>query len=333
MKLLGKHAKSLSADDMRQAMERIMSGGMPPSEIATFLKSLAERGETADELAAAVEVLRAHVVALPLPPGLELIDTCGTGGDQQGTCNISTLAALTVAACSIPVAKHGNRAASSRCGSADVLEALGVNLDATPEQVARSITETGFGFCFAPRFHPAMKVVAPVRKELGIRTIFNLIGPLANPARLTYQILGVSDPTLLMPMAQAMQRLGIKHGLVVHGSDGLDEATTTGDTEGIEVRPNGLELFRVRPEDFGLSRVTIEDLRGGDAQENARITREILSGMPSKRADVVALNAGLAVYIADRAYSMQEGVVKAESALRSGRVQTLLDRVVELSKQ
>lgn len=333
MKLLGKHAKPLSADDMRQTMERVMSGGMPPEEIGAFLKSLAERGETAEELSAAVEVLRAHAVALPLSAALELCDTCGTGGDRQGTCNISTLAALTVAACGIPVAKHGNRAASSRCGSADVLEALGVNLEATPEQIARSITETGFGFCFAPRFHPAMKAVAPVRKELGIRTIFNLIGPLANPAKLTFQILGVSDPKLLEPMAQAMQRVGIRHGMAVHGSDGLDEATTTGDTQGIEVRPGGLENFRLRPEDFGLSRATIGDLRGGDAQENARLAREILSGAPSKRADVVALNAGLAVYIAGRAYSMQEGVVKAESALRSGRVLTLLERVVELSKQ
>lgn len=329
MKLLG---KKKSGDDMRQAMERIMSGAMPPEEIATFLKALAERGETAEELAAAVEVLRTHAVPLPLPAGLELMDTCGTGGDKQGTCNISTLAALTVAACNIPVSKHGNRAASSRCGSADVLEALGLNLDASPEQVARSITEAGFGFCFAPKFHPAMKAVAPVRKELGIRTIFNFIGPLANPALLTFQLLGVSDPNLLKPMAEAMQHLGIRHGLVVHGLDGLDEATVTGYTQGIEVRPSSLESFHVRPEDFGLSSAGIEELRGGDAQENARLSRGILSGTPSRRADVVALNAGLAIYAADRALSMQEGVVKAESALRAGRVLALLDRVIALSK-
>ncbi|MBI4322710.1 MAG: anthranilate phosphoribosyltransferase, partial [Candidatus Omnitrophica bacterium] len=258
---------------------------------------------------------------------------CGTGGDRQGTFNVSTLAALAAAACGVRIAKHGNRAASSRCGSADVLQALGVNVEASPERVAQSIEELGFGFCFAPRFHPAMQIVAPIRKELGRRTIFNLIGPLANPAPLTFQLVGVAEAALLMPVAQALLRLGIRHGMVVHGVDGLDEVTTTQETQALEVRGGVVEPLRLRPEDFGLPRATLEDLRGGEAEENARLARDVLSGAPSRKRDIVALNAGCAVYVADRAYSLQEGVAKAETALASGRALTLLERVVELSNR
>ena len=323
----------LTVEAMRQVMEQLMSGAMPPEEIRAFLLALAERGETAEELAAAVDVVRAHAVRLPLSKALELCDTCGTGGDQQGTFNISTLAALVACACGVRVAKHGNRAASSRCGSADVLQALGVNVEASPERVAQSIEELGFGFCFAPRFHPAMKIVAPIRKELGRRTIFNLIGPLANPAPLTFQLVGVAEAALLMPVAQALRRLGIRHGMVVHGSDGLDEVTTTQETQALEVRGGVIEPLRIRPEDFGLSRATLEDLRGGEAEENARLARDVLSGAPSRKRDIVALNAGCAIYVADRAHSLQEGLAKAETALASGRALALLERVVELSNR
>ena len=323
----------LTVEAMRQVMEGLMSGAMPPEEIRAFLLALAERGETAEELAAAVDVVRAHAVRLPLSKALELCDTCGTGGDQQGTFNISTLAALAACACGVRVAKHGNRAASSRCGSADVLQALGVNVEASPERVAQSIEELGFGFCFAPRFHPAMKIVAPIRKELGRRTIFNLIGPLANPAPLTFQLVGVAEAALLMPVAQALLRLGIRHGMVVHGEDGLDEITTTQETRALEVHGGAVHPLCIRPEDFGLPRATLEDLRGGEAQENARLARDVLSGAPSRKRDIVALNAGCAIYVADRALSLQEGVAKAETALASGRVLTLLERVVELSNR
>lgn len=318
---------------MREAMERMMTGAMPAEEVRAFLTGLASRGETAEELAAAVETLRAHAVPLPLPASLELCDTCGTGGDRQGTFNISTLAALTAAAAGVRVAKHGNRAASSQCGSADVLSALGLNLEAEPSRVAQSIETLGFGFCFAPKFHPAMKAVAEVRKALGIRTIFNLIGPLANPAPLTFQLVGVSEARLMRPVAQALQHLGIRHGMVVHGVDGLDEITTTGETELLEVRGTTLEAYRIRPEEFGIPRAPLEELRGGDAQENARIARDVLGGRPSPKRQVVALNAGCAIYVADQAASIPEGLAKAEAALESGRALALLDRVVECSRQ
>lgn len=322
-----------SSDAMREAMEQMMTGAMPAEEVRAFLTGLASRGETAEELAAAVETLRTHAVPLPLSVSLELCDTCGTGGDRQGTFNISTLAALTAAAAGVRIAKHGNRAASSQCGSADVLSALGLNLEAEPSRVAQSIETLGFGFCFAPRFHPAMKAVADVRRTLGIRTIFNLIGPLANPAPLTFQLVGVSEARLMRPVAQAMQQLGIRHGMVVHGVDGLDEITTTGETELLEVRGTTLEASRIRPEEFGISRASLEELRGGDAQENARIARDVLGGRPSPKREVVALNAGCAIYVADQAASIHEGLAKAEAALESGRALALLDRVIEFSRQ
>ncbi len=323
----------LSTEAMSQAMERIMTGAMATDDIRTFLQGLATRGETAEEIAVAVRVLRHHAVALPLTNPLELCDTCGTGGDQQGTFNISTLAALVAASCGVRVAKHGNRAASSRCGSADVLNALGLNLDAPPERVARSIEELGFGFCYAPLFHPAMKAVAAIRRALGIRTIFNLIGPLANPAALTSQLVGVSDERLMVPMADALKRLGIRHGMVVHGLDGLDEVTTTKETQVLEIRPGAIETWWLRPEECGFSRARLEDLRGGDPATNATLAREVLAGKPSPQRDVIALNAGCAIYVADHARSVLEGIAKAETALESGRARDLLERVIELSNR
>ncbi len=321
--------RPLSAEAMRQAMERLMTGAMPVEEIRAFLSALAARGETAEELTAAVQVVRAHAFALPLMASRELCDTCGTGGDGQGTFNISTLAALVAASAGVRVAKHGNRAASSRCGSADLLEALGLNLQASPHQVARCIEEVGFGFCFAPAFHPAMKIAAPVRRELGTRTIFNLIGPLANPAPLTCQLVGVSEERLMRPVAEAMRSLGIRHGMVVHGLDGLDEVTTTDATRILELLPGALEISTLRPEEFGYSRVSLEALRGGDAQANAQIAREVLSGRPSPHGDIVALNAGCVIYVADQARSLQEGVARAEAVLSAGRALALLERVVK----
>lgn len=323
----------LSAAAMAQVMDRIMTGAMPAEEIKRFLRALAQRGETAEEIAAAVESLRRHAQPLPLSQPCELCDTCGTGGDGQGTFNISTLGALGAAACGVQVAKHGNRAASSRCGSADVLAELGLNLQAPPALVARCIEELGFGFCFAPLFHPAMKAVAPIRKELGIRTIFNLVGPLANPARLTFQLVGVSDATLMRPVAEALIRLDVRRGLVVHGRDGLDEVTTTTETKALEVRRGAVTARSIRPEAFGCARVALEALRGGDPAENARIAREVLRGGGTEaQRGIVALNAGCAIYIADQAPTIEEGVAKARASLASGAPLRLLERVVSMTR-
>ena len=323
----------LSAQEMQRVLGAIMAGQTPPDEIRAFLTILATRGETAEEIASAVGVLRAHAVPLPLSKPYELCDTCGTGGDGQGTVNVSTLAALVAAAAGVRIAKHGNRAASSRCGSADLLEALGVNLDASPAQVARSIEEVGLGFCFAPRFHPAMKAVAPLRKELGIRTIFNLIGPLANPAPITFQLVGVSDARLLRPMAEALVRLGIRHGLVVRGRDGLDEVTTTAETDVLEVRAGKVTERRLDPQTLGVPRAKRDALRGGDVKENMRIAQDILDGddavLPAR--DLVAVNAGCAIYVSGQARTIPEGITKARDAIDSGRARDLLERVTAAS--
>ncbi len=325
------YEQPLNAEAMSRVMTDIMTGRLAPDAIREFLTTLARRGETAEEIAVAVAVLRAHAVRVPLSRPYELCDTCGTGGDGQGTINVSTLAALVAAAAGVRVAKHGNRAASSRCGSADLLEALGVNLDASPAQVARCIEEVGFGFCFAPTFHPAMKAVAPIRKALGIRTIFNLIGPLANPVPLTFQLVGVSEIRLMQPIAEALVRLGIRHGMVVHGRDGLDEVTTTRETAVLEVRAGALTEQRFHVETFGVPHATLDALRGGTAQENARVTLEILGGKHSAIRDIVVVNAGCAIYVADQAATMREGIEQAGEALASGRALTLLEQVKELT--
>jgi anthranilate phosphoribosyltransferase len=322
----------LSPEAMARAMEQIMAGELPPEEVAGFLKGLAARGESAEEIAAGVGVLRRHATSLPLRPGLELCDTCGTGGDGQGTLNVSTLAALVAAGCGVRVAKHGNRAASSRCGSADVLAALGVNLEAPPATVARCIEEIGFGFCFAPLFHPAMKAVAPVRKALGIRTIFNLIGPLANPAPLAFQLVGVADPGMMEPVALALRALGVRRGLVAHGAGGLDEVSTTGPTRVLELRDGHLLGREITPDEVGLRRATLDELRGGDASRNAALAQAILRNEPSAGRDIVALNAGCAVYVAGRAGTIAEGTRQAEAALADGRALRVLERLVSITR-
>jgi anthranilate phosphoribosyltransferase len=321
----------LGAGAMEDILGAIMAGAMPSDEVARFLSALAKRGETAEELAAAVGVLRRHAVALPVPEQLEVGDTCGTGGDGLATVNVSTLAGLTAAAGGAAIVKHGNRAASSRCGSADVLEALGVSLDATPAQVAASVAEAGFGFCFAPKFHPAMKAVAPVRKALGIRTIFNLIGPLANPARLSFQLIGVTEPRLLRPMAEALVRLGVRRAMVVRGADGMDEISTTGPTDFLEVRDGAVRGGRLALDALGVTRAAPELLRGGDATENARLAGEILGGNPSAALDLVALNAGCVLYLAGRASAIREGLHQARTLLQAGAPLAVLERVKELS--
>jgi len=321
----------LNRERMTRVMNAIMEGASPPDETRAFLATLARRGETAEEIAAAASALRAHALPLPLTRADGLCDTCGTGGDGQGTMNISTLAALVAAAGGVRVAKHGNRAASSRCGSADLLEALGVNLEAPADLVARCIDELGFGFCFAPRFHPAMKAVAPIRKALGIRTLFNLIGPLANPAPLTFQLIGVADATLMRPMAEALRQLGVRHGMVVRGEDGLDEVTTTAGTEMIDVRPEGLTAMRFDAATLGIPRASLRALQGADAAHNARLARQTLEGAPGPLQEITAVNAGCALYLAERARTIAEGYTQAKAILASRRAAALLDRVKELA--
>ena len=321
----------LGAQAMTEIMTQIMAGQAAEPLIREFLTTLARRGETAEEIAAAVSVLHSHAVSVPLKNSGNLCDTCGTGGDGQGTINVSTLAALVAAAAGARIAKHGNRAASSRCGSADLLEALGVNLAATPAQVARCIDEAGFGFCFAPAFHPAMKAVSAIRKSLGIRTIFNLIGPLANPCPLSYQLVGVSEERLLMPMAEALSRLGIRHGLVVHGADGLDEATTTGPTQAIEVTGASFKSMELTPASLSIPQGKLEELRGGDCTRNVHIAQEILSGTASPARDIIVLNAACALYAADVAGTVLEGLKQARAAIASGAARRVLERVKELS--
>jgi len=328
---LSSFEQPLTVEAMSRVMMEIMTGQASEAVIREFLSTLARRGETAEEIAAAAIALRQHAVRVPLSRPYELCDTCGTGGDGQGTINVSTLAALVASAAGVRVAKHGNRAASSRCGSADLLEALGVNLDASPAQVARCIEETGFGFCFAPKFHPAMKQVAPIRRALGIRTIFNLIGPLANPCPLTFQLVGVSEARLMRPMAEALVRLGIRHGLVVHGTDGLDEVTLTGPTDALEVREGRIASVQFTPDSLGLTAATLEDVRGGDASRNAAIARDVLSGRVSPAHDMIVANTGCAIYAADQARTIHEGIEKAREALQTGRALEVLERVKELS--
>jgi anthranilate phosphoribosyltransferase len=319
----------LSATAMRTVMQAVMRGDLPEEEVRDFLVSLAERGETAEEIAAAAAVLREHAVPLPLPEDLAVGDTCGTGGDGHGTINISTLAALVAAAGGARIVKHGNRAASSRCGSADVLEALGVNLEATPEQIARSVHEYGFGFCFAPRFHPAMKQVAAVRKALGRRTIFNLIGPLANPARLTFQLLGVPNPSWMPLMMGAMRTLGIRRGCVVHGADGMDELSVTGPNRVMELNQGVVHEFVLDAQEYGLPVARLEDLKGGDVAFNAGRVHAVLAGEASAQRTVVVLNAGVVLYLAGRADTVAEGIRLAQEALDTGRAAALLTKVAE----
>jgi anthranilate phosphoribosyltransferase len=316
---------------MRGMMGDIMAGKRDDVDIRVFLTQLAARGETGEEIAAAAQVLREHAVLLPLADAHGICDTCGTGGDGLGTINASTLAGIVAAAAGVRVVKHGNRAASSSCGSADLLEALGVNLAASPEQIARCVSETGFGFCFAQRFHPAMKAVASVRKEMGIRTIFNLIGPLANPAPLEFQVLGVSEERFLQPMAEALLRLGRTHALVVHGEDGMDEVSVSGSTQAREVRQGAIREATFEPGSFGLRPHPLTALKGGDPHQNAVLALEILSGRNSSGRALVIANAACAIHVSGRAESLPQAAQMAADAIDGGRARALMRRIQELT--
>jgi anthranilate synthase/phosphoribosyltransferase len=325
--------QDLSDVEAEAAMTQIMQGQATPAQIGAFLTALRMKGETVSEIAGCARAMRRSAVTVRPRRTEALVDTCGTGGDGAGTFNISTTAALVVAGAGQPVAKHGNRSISSRCGSADVLEALGVNLDLSPTQVAACVDEVGIGFLFAPKLHPAMKHAIGPRRELGVRTIFNLLGPLTNPAGAEAQVLGVYDPALTESLAHVLGTLGSKAAFVVHGAGGLDELTTTGPNRVSVLRQGQVETHTLDPADLNFPRARPADLRGGDAQENAAITREILSGqLNAARSDVVILNAAAALVAGGRASTLREGIRLAKHSLDSGAAQRVLAHLIEFTQ-
>ncbi len=320
--------RTLSEEEAETAFDIIMSGDATPAQMGAFLMALRVRGESVDEIAGAARIMRAKAHGIKAPPGA--IDTAGTGGDASGTFNISTAAALVAAASGVPVAKHGNRALSSKSGSADVLLALGVNIDADFALVERSIFEVGFGFLMAPRHHSATRHVAPTRVELGTRTIFNLLGPLSNPAGAKRQLAGVFAREWVRPMAEVLGRLGAERVWVVHG-EGLDELTTTGTTSVAAFDRGELRTFTVEPEALGLPRARLDDLKGGDPETNARLMRDLFAGARGPLRDVVLLNSAAAIIVGGRAQDLEEGIAVAREAIDSGAARRVLENLVTLT--
>ena len=318
----------LSFEEAREAFDIIMSGDATPGQIGGFLMALRVRGETVGEISGAVATMRAKMLRVEAPQGA--IDIVGTGGDNSHSVNISTGSAFVIAAAGVPVAKHGNRGLSSLTGAADVLTALGVKVDISPETIGRCIQEAGVGFMFAPAHHPAMKHVGPTRVELGTRTIFNLLGPLSNPASVSRQMVGVFLPEWIMPVAETLKALGTDHAWVVHG-DGYDEITTTGETQVAELVGGEIRTFTLTPEAFGLKRHTKQDLLGGEAAYNAKALRDMLSGVAGAYRDTVLMNAGAGLVVAGKATTLADGIAAAAQAIDSGRALGVLDKLVEIS--
>jgi anthranilate phosphoribosyltransferase len=320
--------ESLSTEEAADAMRAIMSGDVTPGQVGGFLMALRTKGETVDELDGLARTVLEF--ANPVSPPAPVLDTCGTGGDRSGTFNISTLSAIVVAGAGVPVAKHGNRAASSHCGSADLLEALGVKIDLDAAGVERCLAEAGIAFMFAPVFHPAFRHAAPVRGELRVPTSFNFLGPLTNPARPVAQVVGVSDERMLPLMAEVLARRGIRAQLF-RGEDGLDELTTTGASVVLDVRDGAVVPSRLDPTDHGLPRASRDDLRAGDPEESARVADAVLGGEPGPKRDVVLLNAGAALEVAGVAADLDEGIALAGASIDEGKAASTLDRWVEVS--
>lgn len=323
----------LTEAEATAAMQEIMDGEATPSQIAGLITALHIKGETVDEVTGFARVMREKSVKIPTKREF-LIDTCGTGGDRLNTFNISTCAAFVVAGAGVAVAKHGNRAMSSKCGSADVLEALGVNIALSPEQVGRCVDEVGIGFMFAPAHHPSMKHAAAPRKEIGIRTVFNILGPLTNPADAKRQLIGVFDAHLTELMAGVLKRLGSDRAIVAHGLDGIDELSTLGKTKITELQDGEIKTYEISPEEVGLKTVQPEDLAGGeDPAENAHILEEVLNGKQCPALDIVVLNAGAALKVAGKAYSFQEGIALAAVSIDGGKALAALNGLRKLSQE
>jgi anthranilate phosphoribosyltransferase len=322
----------LSEGEAERALETIMEGTVPPAATAALLTALRVRGESVSEIVGFARAMRRFAARVEAPEGV--VDTCGTGGDAKGTINVSTAAAFVARGAGVTIAKHGNRAATSQAGSADVLEALGAEIELGPEQVSRCIEESGIGFMFARTHHPAMRFVAPVRAELPFRTVFNMLGPLTNPAGARRQVVGVFGGAYVRPVAEALRGLGAEKALVVHGMDGMDEITVTDKTLVAEVGEGDIEEYEISPKDFGLARHAPDGLLGGDAHLNARILRDVLSGEEAGAArDVVLLNAGAAVYVSGRAKTVEEGVRLAEGSITSGAAVGALEDFVHTTRR
>jgi anthranilate phosphoribosyltransferase len=320
---------SLSMDEASAVMGEIMEGNATPAQFGAFVTALRIKGETVDEIAGLARTMRAK--ALRVNINEPVVDTCGTGGDGSGTFNISTAAAFVAAACGLKIAKHGNRAMSSQCGSADVLEALGVKIDLNPEQVQKCLEKVGIGFMLAPVFHPAMKYASAPRKEVGIRTVFNILGPLTNPAGAGAQVLGVPERSLTEKMATVLKMLGCQHALVVHGEDGLDEITITGKTFVSELKNGNIKNFEIAPEDIGLPVAKSDSLKGGIAKENADLLHSILSGKKGAQRDIVLMNASAALVAGDKVATLRPGIAMANEAIDNGKALQKVEELVKFS--
>jgi anthranilate phosphoribosyltransferase len=333
--ILGRLAegRDLSSDEASAALSEILSGSAASAQIAAFAVALRMKGETVEEMTALVRTMLAHAEAVPIPAEMDVVDTCGTGGDRSRSVNVSTMAALVVAGAGARVCKHGNRAMSSLAGSADVLEALGVVIDLGPAAVLRCVEQAGMGFCFAPRFHPALRHAGPTRRELGVATVFNFLGPLANPARPRRQVVGVSNPSMAHKMLGVLKANGATHALVVYGHDGLDELTTTTTSTMVELVHGAVRSVEVDPSDLGLEQATPDDLHGGDAVTNAELTRRVLAGEKGPHRDVVVLNAAAGILASGLVADLEEGLGAAERSLDEGRAADVLARLVKTTQE
>ena len=324
--------KDLSYENTKAVMDEIMSGKATDAQIASFITALSIKGETIEEITACAEVMREKGVKLD-KKGLEVFEIVGTGGDQVGTFNISTTAAFVIASAGVPVAKHGNRSVSSKSGAADVLENLGANLTLTPEQNEKVLEKCNICFMFAPTYHSSMKYAAPARRETGIRSVFNILGPLTNPAAAEYQLMGVYDDKLVEPLAKVLQNLGVKRGATVCGSSRLDEMTVTGTNLVCEINNGKLSTYTVNAEDFGMKTVPLEDILGGSPEDNAQITNDILCGVKDSKRDTVVLNAGMSLYLAGKADTIADGIKLAEETIDSGKAKAKLDEFIKATNE
>lgn len=319
--------EDLTSEVMEQVMEEIMTGEATDAQKASFLTALSMKGETIDEITSAAKVLRSHCERFL--NDMDVLEIVGTGGDGSNTINISTLSSVVVSAAGIPVAKHGNRAASSKCGTADCLEALGVKIDCAPARSAQILKDINLCFLFAQKYHPAMRFVGAVRKEMGIRTLFNVLGPLANPAGATMQLFGVYSEELVEPLAHVLRNLGVKRAMVVYGRDSMDEISLSAETKVCEFKNDEFKSYVIEPEDLGLTRCNKEDLVGGTPQENAAIVNDILGGAKGPKTDVVLLNAGAAIYLASDGITLKDGIEKAREIIVSGKAKKQLEKFIE----
>lgn len=323
--------KNLTREEAALTMDTIMRGDATPSQIASFITALRMKGETVDEITGCAEKMREHAINIT-PHQKNLVDTCGTGGDVSGTFNISTVSAFVVAGAGVPVAKHGNRSVSSKCGSADVLEAMGVNIGIDPKKVEESINKVGIGFIFAPNFHKAMKFAMPSRREIGVRTVFNILGPLTNPAKASAQVLGVFSADLTEMLAKVLGNLGVKHALVVHGMDGLDEISISDKTKVSEVKNGKVKTYFIKPEDFGMHKAKKEEILGGSINENVKIAYGVLKGEEKgPKRNIVLINAGAAIYAGGKARDIKEGVKLAAQSIDSGAAYKKVEEMIRFT--